>query len=266
MEMGPGVNGPNVTIPVIMVSQETGNYLYNALINGEATARLGNFNGGNLLICPGETVELAGPGGWNDYLWSNSSESVIIEVGNAGAYAVTVFDDNGCGTPSINYSVTVAAQAMPNINQNGNTLSAGVGASSYQWFLNGVAIEGANQITLEITEEGTYSVTATNAIGCQATSADYTAMLVGINEAIAGAWKLFPNPASDVLYLEVSDADITQFEMYSSDGRLVLNQELNKQSANRLTIAVSHLASGNYICKLTNSNGISSHQRVMVTR
>jgi PKD repeat protein len=266
MEMGPGVNGSNVTIPVIMVSQETGNYLYNALINGEATARLGNFNGGNLLICPGETVELAGPGGWNDYLWSNSSESVIIEVGNAGAYAVTVFDDNGCGTPSINYSVTVAAQAMPNINQNGNTLSAGVGASSYQWFLNGVAIEGANQITLEITEEGTYSVTATNAIGCQATSADYTAMLVGINEAIAGAWKLFPNPASDVLYLEVSDADITQFEMYSSDGRLVLNQELNKQSANRLTIAVSHLASGNYICKLTNSNGISSHQRVMVTR
>jgi PKD repeat protein len=266
MEMGPGVEGPNVSIPVIMVSQETGDYLYNQLFDGQSMARLGNFNGGNLLICPGESVELAGPGGWNDYIWSNGNESVIIEVGNAGGYAVTVFDENGCGTPSINYSVTVAAQATPNINQNGNTLSAGVGASTYQWFLNGVAIEGANEITLEITEDGTYAVTATNAIGCQASSADYDAVVVGINEANSSAWRLFPNPASDLLYIEVSEANIAQFEMYSSDGRLVLVQQLNNQSANRLTIEVSHLASGNYICKLTDSNGINSHQRVIVTR
>ena len=266
MEMGPGVNGPNVTIPVIMISQETGNYLYEQLMNGQSLARLGNFNGGNLLICPGESVELAGPGGWNDYLWSNGNESVIIEVGNAGAYAVTVFDENGCGTASINYSVTVAAQAVPNINQNGNTLSAGVGASSYQWFLNGVAIEGANQITLVITEDGTYTVTATNAIGCQASSADFNATVVGIEETDLQNWKLFPNPTSDVLYIESANAQLALFEMYASDGRLVLAQQLNGQESLRTRIDVGHLARGNYICKLTDAYGVSSHQRVIVTR
>lgn len=266
MEMGPGVQGANVTIPVIMVSQETGNYIYNQLADGETAARLGNFNGGNLLICPGETVEMAGPGGWHDYLWSNGDEDVLIEVNNAGAYSVTVFDENGCGTPSVNYSVTVAAQATPNINQNGNTLSAGVGASTYQWFLNGVAIEGATQITLEITEDGVYSVIATNTIGCQAESSEYTAVVVNVNELSDNQWKLYPNPASDVIFIESAGVTLASIEIYSSDGRLVLARDFGGQNTSRTTCEINHLANGTYICKLTELNGRFSQQRVIIAR
>jgi hypothetical protein len=60
---------------------------------------------------------------------------------------------------------------QPEITQEGITLVASpVFAGTIQWFLNGTPIEGANGQSYEPTVNGTYSVTYTNASGCESSA------------------------------------------------------------------------------------------------
>ncbi len=245
IEMGPGVQGANVTIPVGMVTQETGNYLNAQINSGFTVARFGSFNGGSLTICPGETVQLAGPGGWDNYNWSNGAETATIEVNSGGTYTVSIIGENGCGTASSGVAVSVAAQATPVISQSGNTLFSGVAASTYQWFLNGQAIEGANSGSIVITEPGEYTVAVSNSIGCSAVSASFNATLVNVEEYRVAEMTLFPNPAHANVTIQSSFNTITDLIIYATDGRRVL-QTGPLAAQERLVFDVSHLSSGIY--------------------
>lgn len=266
MEMGPGVQGGNVTIPVIMVTQQTGAYL-NAQVNSASTnARIGAFNGGDLLICPGEEVQLAGPGGWSTYQWSNGADEAVITVTSAGSYAVSIFGENGCATASQSYSVTVAAQATPVISQSGNTLFAGVAASSYQWFLNGVPIDGATSSALGITEEGNYTVVVANSLGCEAVSAPFNATLVSIYETGQAQLSLYPNPAVDRVTLTLPFSDLAELRIFSADGRLVHQIASQFIDGHTLVLSVSDLASGMYTLVALSTAGALVDTRLMITR
>lgn len=244
MEMGPGTQGVNVTIPIVMVTLETGAYLNAAINAGNASARLGVFNGGQLLICPGEVVELAGPGGWNNLQWNNGSTTPNIVTTGAGSFSVSVINDNGCGTASANILVSAAPQATPVISQNNNTLFAGVTGSSFQWFLNGDPIPGANSSTLTIGENGVYSVTVSNSIGCSASSADFAGLVTGIDEFTSLNIRLYPNPANESIWVESTET-LERLLVYATDGRLVFDQH-NINASQRLRIDTSNWSSGLY--------------------
>ncbi|MFN3875500.1 MAG: immunoglobulin domain-containing protein, partial [Flavobacteriales bacterium] len=46
--------------------------------------------GPDATICQGETVQLDGPPGFANYLWSNGDNTQSITVGDAGTYVCTV--------------------------------------------------------------------------------------------------------------------------------------------------------------------------------
>ncbi|WP_169788213.1 S8 family serine peptidase [Rufibacter tibetensis] len=129
---------------------------------------------GATIFCEGEKVTLSAPAAeGNAFLWSNGATTRSIEVNTAGNYTVTVTNANGCAVTSEATTVKVNTLPVATIAVNGATtfcqgnsvvLIASEG-SNYLWS------NGATSRSIEVRTAGDYTVTVTNAAGCQVTSA-----------------------------------------------------------------------------------------------
>ncbi|MCC7502111.1 MAG: T9SS type A sorting domain-containing protein, partial [Flavobacteriales bacterium] len=118
-----------------------------------------------------------------DYVWTldgnviPGADQSSISATDAGAYAVEVTDSQtGCAYTSA--SATLAFEAIPvvTVSAQGSTTFCADGSVvldagndpdlSYQWFLDGNAINGATASTLTADSTGTYTVVATSTGGC----------------------------------------------------------------------------------------------------
>ena len=167
-------------------------------VNAKPTATI---TSPNTIVCPGGSTTLTGTvtalGAWTLTLsngstvtgtgtsaWSKSVTSVI-----ATTYTLTALTDANCtavpagltGSTQVSLHPLPAASISP---ANGLTacvggsllLNANTGASlSYQWFKNDVAIPGATNPSLTITETGVYNVQTTSSVGCTTMSNGVTA-------------------------------------------------------------------------------------------
>jgi hypothetical protein len=99
--------------------------------------------------------------------------------------------------------------ALPEISESNDTLYA-TSATTYQWYLNGQQIAGANSQEYVPLQDGIYLVRITDANGCvYRYSTDYHfTFTTGIEEATAqNSIKLFPNPSTGIFYISGSSAD-----------------------------------------------------------
>ncbi|HEY0158457.1 MAG TPA: hypothetical protein VGF28_14335, partial [Thermoanaerobaculia bacterium] len=120
-------------------------------------------------MCAGGSVTLDAGAGFASYAWSTgaNTRTITVNPGTTTGFSVTVTDGSGCaGTDS--HTVTVnplptAAITGPASACNTAMLSAS-GGVSYLWS----TAETTQNIT--VTTSGTYSVTVTDANGCQATT------------------------------------------------------------------------------------------------
>lgn len=118
-------------------------------------------------ICAGSSATLdAGPG-FSSYLWQDGSTNQTFSATTAGNYSVTVTNGNGCMN-SDDINVTVNPNPTPNLGPDvqicqgqSHTWIGGFNFSSYLWQDN-----STNQ-TLVAVNPGNYSVTVTDANGCQ---------------------------------------------------------------------------------------------------
>jgi len=86
----------------------------------------------------------------------------------------------------------------------GNTLVT-VRGDAYQWFRDGVPVDGATQQTFEINalDFALYSVQVTTN-GCISTSDNFMYLITDIEENGA-SFRVYPNPASETLFVELSE-------------------------------------------------------------
>ena len=166
-----------------------------------------------------------------------------------GVYTV-VLSITGCGSAtSFPITVSVLNNPIPVITQNGSILSTTTGYSSYQWYLNGTAIPGANSNTYTMTQNGTYSVVVTNPNTCSRSSALLNVGTTGISTTIGNNDKIriFPNPTRSVVYIEyhtmvdISIQDIT--------GRTLIIEKDTK------LVDMSGLSSGMYMIYVRDNSG-----------
>ena len=133
---------------------------------------------------------------------------------------------------------------------------------SYQWFKDGEPIAGADELTLEIIETGDYWIIATNENGCASESnvISYTST-VNIEEVDGKIFKLYPNPASEIVTIELSDNTmIESVALIDVTGRVILHEagEFN----NEIQLNVAGQKPGYYIVQL--SDGSATWKKKLV--
>ena len=118
-------------------------------------------------FCAGQSTELCASPGFAAYDWSTGATSDCITVTSAGTYSLTVTDANGCESVC---SQIVTENPIPGCDITGvpticsgqsTELCASPGFVAYSWST------GATSDCITVTSAGTYSVTVTDANGCE---------------------------------------------------------------------------------------------------
>ncbi len=193
---------------------------------------------GTITICQGDTVTLSGLPGYTAYSWRIYGTPIAAGTGmtyrtfTGGFYTLRVTGTNGCSDTTLNPTIINVIQApVPNIIRNGNTLSTDAPYASYQWYLNGAPISGANTQFYNATQNGFYTVVVTaQGTGCSGTSPVYNYTNgVGVPGTAAADIKIYPNPASDEVRIEapvavtVSVVGMDGKQIYASDKAGAIN-------------------------------------------
>lgn len=117
-------------------------------------------------ICPGDNLVLTATGGYDDYIWSDTSGSgETLTITTGGTYSVTVVDDNNCTATT---SITIGSYAgvsftLADIDLcpgEADTIAGPAGYAGYLWS------DGSTGQNLAVTDAGVYYLTATDDNGC----------------------------------------------------------------------------------------------------
>lgn len=217
-----------------------------------------NIGGPDSVCANSEATFVAAPlAGATAYLWdipagwSGSSNTASITVqtnGNSGTVSVRVVR---CDTSALqSLQVFVAPEVTAQIVVNNMVLSTANTHSSYQWLKDGVAIPGATNQSYTVTQDGMFTVVVANEYDCRDTAVGvlYTNG-VGIDDPakIAASIKVFPNPATDKVYLQ-SESDF-RLRLLGIDGRVHL------ESTKTESIQVGFLSPGVYLLEFRDAAG-----------
>jgi len=198
------------------------------------------------LVCAGENVVLTAIGA-QDYTWTNGvTNGVGFVPSTTGTYNVTGTDVNGC---SNNDQILVTVNPLPTVNA-GNDITVcsqdivtliATGAQNYQW--NNGATNGT---PFSATATQMYTVIGTDANGCE----DTDQLIVTVH----------------ALPIVTLGADTTTCANY---GPILLNAgsgfSTYSWNTNAQTQTVNAAITGTYIVTVTNANGCSNSDAILVT-
>jgi photosystem II stability/assembly factor-like uncharacterized protein len=126
---------------------------------------------GETEFCEGESVTLRAKDDYINFVWSTGEKTREISVTESGLYTLSVIEGN-CSAKSIPVEINVLE--IPDLEITGKyesafcegqndeiTLRASSGFASYEWST------GSTEKEIDVTETGTYSVTAVTSTGCE---------------------------------------------------------------------------------------------------
>jgi len=211
---------------------------------------------GSTTLCQGGSVIL-NAGNYTAYVWQDNSTNEVDTALNAGTYAVTVTDNNGCkGATSIHVSqstpLAIVADSVDQIGSSCNgvakvTVSGGTGPYSYDWQTGG-------QTTDSITGQcaGTYCCHITDNNSCSQTACVTVNLVNGIN-TISGVANIGIYPEPNNGYFKVEGLEIGQaIELYDYNG-----QKLSVTVVNNIEMHfdISDKANGIYLIRILSKDG-----------
>ena len=203
-------------------------------------------------VCPGTSVILrAQTSAGYTFKWSTGATADSIVVTTAGSYTVKVFHTGDSATSSP--TVIVVRTPSDNITNTGTVLTSQT-ESHYQWYQGSTLLSGDTLKTLTATQSGAYSVHYTDANGCSAVS-NIVTITLGINEINPSDYRIYPNPASDMVLLDMSHIDqntlneLTEIVVYN-----LLGEKVKSLPINQTTISVKDLSNGTYLIGVMDKN------------
>ncbi|NBC83040.1 MAG: T9SS type A sorting domain-containing protein [Bacteroidetes bacterium] len=212
--------------------------------------------------CHGDTdgsISLSASGGTSPY--SFSSDHVNWQANgdfddlSPTTYTVYTRDANQCldTTEAIVEEPQAISVVKENLDGTNISVSAVGGTGNLSYSMNDL-VQDNGEFT--VSKNGTYIVTITDALGCEAQSTPFEVQITSVgqhNRIVSG--KIYPNPAKDMLHIELFDLEPGEpYELiiHSIEGRIVrrkmtvtnTNGSINEQ------LNVSHVASGMYMIRL----------------
>ncbi|HWF43670.1 MAG TPA: hypothetical protein VG537_03415, partial [Candidatus Kapabacteria bacterium] len=129
-------------------------------------------------ICAGDSIPIGLTESYASYRWSTDQTTPAIYVSKAGSYSVTVTNAAGCSGTSAPVTFIIAQKPAVQLTASGPTTfcegdSVTLRATNgyqYTWW-NGATKLSNTTASIVVTTSGTYAVTATNAAGCDSTTA-----------------------------------------------------------------------------------------------
>lgn len=202
--------------------------------------------GPDITECAGLILDAGFPG--STYLWSTNATEQTIVVNTSGTYRVSITDVESCTDRD-----TIAVQVLqlppvPEVIEEGPYLFA-IASGDFQWYLNGEPIPGATEGELTAEENGSYTVSVTNSNGCTSFSDAIVVLTVSVTESSFAEAHVFPNPASDHLYVQLPHNRSTGYQLVSlvdNAGRIVLRTSLRSGVEVPQRIDLSKVVSGSY--------------------
>lgn len=141
--------------------------------------------------------------------------------------------------------------------------------NTYQWYRNGVAIEGATNISYHFTMGGNYEVIVGNESNCYVLSEIFkigigTYPSLSIDEFEKEQLILFPNPARDeVLITSFIELDNISVYILNLLGQKEEISNFEKLNSNQIRINISELQTGIYTLNVQTDNGLMSKKMIV---
>ncbi len=214
------------------------------------------------LLDGSQTLTLSDSNGksFYDFSWSLSDGGTITgsEIGSitwnrTGTFDVTVYASNACGDgPTSTLTITVLDVPVPEIEFDGSDQLSTNSAGDIQWYLNGNPLDGKNSTSLQVIDEGIYSVQVTNLCGSEF-SEDFVFPVLG-NSDLLPEVIVYPNPASDELHIEVpsDESNLFQVDILDTTGkRFNLNSTF---LGGKVVLDISSLNKGVYLLNIKKSS------------
>ena len=184
-----------------------------------------------------------------------------------GSYTVNITDTNGCVTTSevvIAQPTNLSVSISLNEDQMSASVSGGTPPYSYVWQFYGN--QQGTSTTLDLTDDGAYTLIVTDANGCQDIDEEFYERedeTVSIAALSGLSVQLYPNPATTHFVVEAegfsSVADYT-VKLVDVRGKIVYEQALEKQ----LTINTNHLAKGVYMLMINDKEARVFQSKILV--
>ncbi|MBW8050554.1 MAG: PKD domain-containing protein [Cytophagales bacterium] len=219
---------------------------------------------------------------FGDGTGTSTAQDTTYTYSTDSTYNVCLTVTNSCGNiDTLCDSVTVASgfcsPPVANFTFTDNNLTvnftdASTGADlSWTWDFGDGSIDSTTQNPTHIyTADNTYNVclTVTDSCGSDSTCKNVTVTdtTTGISPGHAGlalgSVKVYPNPANDLLIVEINDLNNSSYdvELYDHMGRLVRNYQ--DQSSGKLKINRKNLNTGLYFLRVKTAQGIYSNKIV----
>ncbi len=218
-------------------------------------------------VCDGQSINLFASGSANTYTWSDGTNTAttpmyVVTPTASTTYSVKGSNSFGCTTE---VSQLVTFNPLPQVSASvpGNTVICkgepanltGMGASTYIWTSNNVYLVGTNVSTYPNIGTTNYTVTGTDANGCENTSVitmkvDACTGIASINGSIAGL-NVYPNPSNGEFTVELNNGLNKSVQVIDVTGRTVLSTSSDN---NQVKVNISNLANGVYYVKVKSDN------------
>jgi len=213
---------------------------------------------GRFYLCPGNstTITVNTNNVTTDINFQWQKNGVDITGANSNSYTTNTAGFYKCILYAVAPTCTATSQIdtvivngnpVPAISVSGAALTTAGTYTSYQWYLNTVAIPGATSSSIVPSSNGSYRVRVSDASSCSGYSAAFAYYTAGAGHLNIAGVSIWPNPAGNVLHIEspvTVKAVITGLE-----GRMQLEQ------ANATDLDISRLANGVYIVTLYSADG-----------
>lgn len=205
----------------------------------------------------------------DEYLWFlNGSITPIattqtINATAGGVYTCQVTNIYGCTATS--ESFIICPEVNPIFDPAANEVYVEDIFETYQWYFNGLPIDGATTFFVVEAQPGNYAVEVTTSYGCSIESE----VLTVINSVDENEWSklvsIYPNPAKESFTLSIEGNDFVweKLAVYSSTGQRIVDVQ-NPSHLTSLTINTAALAAGSYILQLSNSDQLVTKKLTII--
>lgn len=184
---------------------------------------------------------------------------ITLENLESASLVRAIIDSNICN-PIATEAAAISVKSLPTpfIAFESGKLFTLEGDYSYQWFKNGVLFAISNINETRIQGAGVYTVLITDADGCTSLSEEYA---FPTNKA-SNKIKVYPNPASQFVNVELKrNEGLRNVELRAANGLFI---QSSLSSGEMVQFNVSSLAKGVYLIMITDSNGSTIVERLIV--